>query len=889
MAIFNPQYFTNPLASLNTAFGIPTCILNFAVEALGLIDSSVLSTLAKAAQDGRTTARSAIAGLVNSLFFDMGLLQYDAVTGKLTLFSESSKYGIDLGFLETLANVTGQLAAIEDFVNQGIELYQEISQCLEEMENWLNSTGPAPLTGYGGIGGGSTDQYTDAYRTAKLAICRQQVQEATDFINSCDKLIENIGTVLFQRQQAIDLTSDEDDPIFRLIFGPPVSTQGLFVLSEDGLYYDSQTRLYNGEPIPSASDIGFIIDSDKWMLEHAANLGGKGTVISVDDLNRYVDTIFDPNIINDSYYLATYYDADHFIGVLLGQKTKRVENISAEIEELLSAGNSEESALVVNHRQNLYSVIDSFNDKINRRKKQIEVAVEAPLLFGSNKYFAPGEVPVNDFSFLSSISLSVALEKQEQLVFESGDVEDVVLPIKPIYVTDYGTTSKVTLTPLVVPPIGKGSIVFSPSVSSTIVPALSLTDSIQDDRLFSIYNFLKPDTTTPDSSLFQTLNCATLDTYGNAQLVGSPGSVFSSGVGIPFLGGIAKFNQNDYLLTKTNNFLRLPPIEELQNLFYSSKGCSIDCWLHLPNYGSDGTLKETTGSGFRPYAGGAWGDYNYYKILLANENTGGDPGVEDVSSLVDVNGSNVTKGLLIGFTRDPVVYSDDFIIPGPNTDPGLNADIDSSSTVASSCFFVAPVMSFGSSVEFIPNTDCANSEDLKYNKFVVRDDLEVNGKKFTDVSGNFVHIHVSFDVSSDICSVYLDGVQMATSSITSVFGNEPRVAPRIPTFISPADSATSSFYYSSGTVNHREPWSTFQYGPRTDTYFTPWIVGGGWTDGYPIDSTSIEGGFMGIRHGLTSGLNGFVGSLKFYSKPLTNKEVLQNFNAQQGFFKNIQT
>ena len=109
----------------------------------------------------------------------------------------------------------------------------------------------------------------------------------------------------------------------------------------------------------------------------------------------------------------------------------------------------------------------------------------------------------------------------------------------------------------------------------------------------------------------------------------------------------------------------------MQNLFYNPSGCSIDCWLHIPNYGTSSTSLETGGSFFRPYTAGAWGDYNYYKILLANENTGGVLPVPNVSSLYNSGGTETTKGLLIGFSRDPVVYEDSLIIPGSNLDPGI--------------------------------------------------------------------------------------------------------------------------------------------------------------------------------------------------------------------------
>ena len=78
--------------------------------------------------------------------------------------------------------------------------------------------------------------------------------------------------------------------------------------------------------------------------------------------------------------------------------------------------------------------------------------------------------------------------------------------------------------------------------------------------------------------------------------------------------------------------------------------------------------------------------------------------------------------------------------------------------------------------------------------------------------------------------------------------------------------------------------------------YTPWIVGGGYTDGM----TNVEFGqpywssdkmnFLGTDDGgLRSGLQGFLGSFKLYKRDLTSDEVLQNYNTQRGFFKNIET
>jgi len=916
MAIFNPQYFTNPVASLNTAFGIPTCILSFGVEALKLISSDVLGTVVDAANDGKLAARKAISNVVSDLFNNMGIMQYDGGSGKLSLFSSSSKFGLDLGFLQKLAYYNSYLSEIESFVNQGIQIYEDIAQCIQDMENFLKATGPPEITGTGGIGGGSEDQYTENYRNAALGVARQQVESATVFINQCDELILNIGTVFRDRQQAKEDEEEVEEPIFRLVYGPPVSKQGIFILSEDGLYYDSQKRLYNGKHIPDASDIGVILDSEKWKLDYASNLGGRGEIVSLESLNTYVDTIFDINIIDNTATLNTFYSADHLLNVLEGQKDKLIYDLSAQVGELTSSGYSSDSAVVVNLKKSLNSTINVFNIKINKRKKQIEVAVKGPNLFGSGEVFAPGTIPVNDFSYLSSISIDVALSQQEALTFGAGEVQDVVLPLHPIYVTSYGRSSNVLLQPMIVPPMGKGSIIFNHSVSSTEAPAISLTDEIETVGLFGVYNFLKPTSVAPDSPIFDTWNCASLGAEANAQLIGNTPNLFVSGLGIPLFDGLAKVNGADYKLAQTAGTLRLPPTQDFQNMFYNNKGCSIECWVHIPDYGTSGDHKEVYGSGtpnLYPNKG-EWADYNYYKIILANENTGGNIEAPSVSALHDAKGSNSTRGLLIGFTRDPVIYSDTLVIPGTNIDPAINIYTDTSNTVASSCFFVAPTMSINAnSVEFVPSDkDCVTDG---FRKVVIKDDVSAAAyddgmgletstpKSFIDVSGSFMHIHLSFDVAKDACKIYLDGNLMATSSMALLFGVEVGHMPSVPTFITPENFPNPSFFYSSGTVNQTYPSTLFDAGPRTDQYFTPWIVGGGWTDGFPITVSSIlegvgsetpgeqslpiEGGFMGTRHGVSSGLNGHVGSLKFYSRPLTIKEVRKNYEAQKGFFKNI--
>ena len=101
--------------------------------------------------------------------------------------------------------------------------------------------------------------------------------------------------------------------------------------------------------------------------------------------------------------------------------------------------------------------------------------------------------------------------------------------------------------------------------------------------------------------------------------------------------------------------------------------------------------------------------------------------------------------------------------------------------------------------------------------------------------------------------------------------------PSLPSFRKP-----NSFEYAEKTVDGP---MTLKTGPKLNKFYTPWIVGGGYTDGMYLNGNFMGGG---ANSGIVSGLRGHVGSLKFYSKPLNKNEVLANYNAQKGFFKGIQ-
>ena len=74
MAIFNPEFFTNPAASLSTKYGIPTCIVELSVGALNLLSEDMLGQVASAAQKGQQNARSAISNIFQDTFTKWGIM-----------------------------------------------------------------------------------------------------------------------------------------------------------------------------------------------------------------------------------------------------------------------------------------------------------------------------------------------------------------------------------------------------------------------------------------------------------------------------------------------------------------------------------------------------------------------------------------------------------------------------------------------------------------------------------------------------------------------------------------------------------------------------------------------------------------------------------------------
>ena len=879
---------TGVFQAIGMSYGVPSCMLNLASAALNLLPSDVLGDMSDKIAEGKNAANDKMKEVFAKLTRDSGLIEFVTESGTIKFFGKGWNE-IDNDASQALDNLTGALGALQYGASFAAQVYQNIQSIGDQIESVIDCLDKYALVQSYQAGNSADKKATLSSEDAEnlinttYASDKAKLQRTLDFVTRCDAQIETINEIVasragdpslepcfldsseldpflsdttFTRCPAVDPGLEQED-VFRLTYGPPISEAGHYVLTSDGLYYDSQSG--GLDPVYLAIS-GIVPVGDAWTYDYDPNLGGKGQAISMRSLNKYTDNIFDLDLVDDSLALQQYYDADHFLATLIQQRDKHVFDLSGDLQRYIGEFGTD-SSITKNQRQLIISDIALHNSKINRRKKQIEVSVKAPQIYGEDSApaFAPGDVPINDFSYLEEYNLGVDLEKQKALVFEQAEVGGIVLPIQPKFVATAARPESMSVDHLNVPTIGKGSILYSPSgtLSGTV---LSLTDEIATDRLFAIYNFLETTLELPSSIDFPTTNCATEDMYNNGQLVGPAKSeVFFSGLGIPYLEGIVENKSSDTAAASAlGSYFKLPATPEFNDLTYSPSGFTMECWVHVPNIvnGELGWLSSTASS--------------LTKAIISSDNVGVKEGasaldhagsLRDLDALENDRGDSFVRGMICGFTRDRRIT-----IEGEGYS---NANYDND-PVSSLSFFIAPTQARdASSASFINNVECQNSTAF-YNMKV-----DLSSTTFGDVSSQFVLVDVTVDPPNNEIKFYADGSLIATSAISTAFGVDATQTINLPSF-----KKDNSFEYSSTTVDGP---TTLKTGPKLNTFYTPWIVGGGYTDGM-----YQHGNFLGgDRGGITSGLRGHLGSLKFYSKPLDSSEVTTNYKAQKGFFKNI--
>ena len=895
MAIFDIKAFAalkgqgqGTVDALSSSFGMPSCLTNLTKDLIRVLPTSVLTKIKDKNDAAADNADNCIKKGMKWVALNTSIAEWTTDHGDVTFISDSSKFGMDhdearepsmLGnILDTVDSVLGSGGQIYKNITDANSKIKDVSGCLAKYKESLEFEGGMAASKRDSIARNSPREAAEIFSSTYKSL-KQTADNAKAFMAKSDSLDGMITDELILRQEDPDregkfdldfeadlsgfgfefsLDGDDDsleEEVFRLVFGPPKSMEGKFLLSSDGLYFDSQTSGIQPALLSLQNKEKELASENKWKFNYDANIGGRGTSVSQDKINSYVDTLFDPDIVDESKELQEYYKNDKLLDNIIGQKDKRILDLSAHISAYEGSGSS--TAIITNTRQQVISEGAIFTDKINKRKKQIELAVKLPSIYGSGAVFSPGTIPVNDFSYMKDINVSVDIPSQKKLVLDQADVSSVVRPLPAQFVYSPTVTKGTNVDHLLIPDIGTGSIIYDDrdpaEVSGT---TLSLTDVVVTDGLVAMYNFLKTSVVNPSSTEFLIPDDSSNNNTNNAQLVASDASsVFPKGLAIPLLKGITEHTPSGSgsEVSATGSYVRLPDVQELQDIMYGNDGFTIDTWLHMPSLSSadlSGWTENATSS--------------LYRVILGNENIGlksGASAQEDYTNLRDDFSAKVTRGFLMGFTRDRRIT---------RNLPGSNFELDNH-PASSLSFFLAPTQSNDASTAGFTVREeegsCQAASSSGYRAMSISATEEVNNVRFDYLCSGFMHLAVSVDVKENNIKVYLDNNLMGTSSVTSVFGVEKGRPVNLPTF-----KQDNSFEYGS-------------LGPSLDTFFTPWILGGGYTDGF---SNGSKGNFMGGEFGgIRSGLNGHIGSFKLYNRPLSPSEVSINYNSQEKLFKNI--
>jgi len=710
--------------------------------------------------------------------------------------------------------------------------------------------------------------------------------------------------------------------------GAPVAKDGQFLFSRTGIYYDSYgggldwsgcitnivSAVYydpEGNPYPGN---GVPTNAMRWLQEYNPNLGGKGQHISWNTFNQWAETVFDINQINETPELQQYYEADHFLQVLVGQRDREIYDTSSIIQDYQAKGYGEDSALLMNQRQILYSKINSHNLKIKRRKKQIEVHV---VLSPDGSVPTPGKVPINDLRPLDSAKIAIQRALQERLMFQPDEVSGIILPLCPEYIKSEVPQDEFTLEEILVPEVGVGGIIntdkdLSLGTSGTL---LSLNSHITTDNLVAIYNFLDADLVNPNSEKYKVINCSTSSALdGAAQLVASSvTSMFPSGIGLPYFRGMCNFfsgvdgdgNRKASRYSDNSEYLKSAyrpygygRIEggwnDIDSLLYASGGATIETWVHMPDLGDTDSPGWNTSSELSAL----------HRVVLGCENRGGTVSALDDWITGPHYGSESTRGLLLGFSRDRRITKG----LSPSNNPDEN-DINSGLV-----FYMAPTqgvntsgVTFMNSAKDIAYCEHDNEGPSGYYGLTLDTSTTVSGVQFNDVSSQFCLATITIDYESDMVNLYLNGNLMKSQSVHTTFGKTGY--PNLPSLMSTSSFSYTNMYHES--LPYNAPlfppeslgqtdfwyWNGPQPGGQGAPPLTPWIIGGGYTDGMhmrdltgykPTEDTGMN--FMGGQWGgKKSGLYGFLGSFKLYNRAITIAEITANYNGQRGFFENIKT
>jgi len=237
-----------------------------------------------------------------------------------------------------------------------------VSKLAEAVENIING-----LTGYSEEDKNVIRQAIENAAAVNLDNFEKYVQDRLAIPYARNKAALNIIKAQLRGEEE----EVEPDAIFDTVYGPPISQSGRFILSEDGIDYDSRT---GSIPYITAQKI----DARSWELRYAANRGGKGQLYSSGRINRFADTILSDDYKNETGDVHLFYEHDDVLQNMVSDRDLQIQDVSAKIQTLIDEGYAASSAIIRNYEESYAAVAHTYDRKIKKRKKQLQIAA----LFG---------------------------------------------------------------------------------------------------------------------------------------------------------------------------------------------------------------------------------------------------------------------------------------------------------------------------------------------------------------------------------------------------------------------------------------------------------------------------------------------------------------------------
>ena len=298
------------LDALEVQYGVPTCAINFAKDALAAFPTPALNALTAGIADGKKLADTLIVDVTQKLFLDSGIIEYSTNLGKFVFVSRSSKFGLENAGLQSAENMKG-LGKILGFGAQAYltaqnisDQFDDISNCMNKLSSFMGLQKGISANAHDLVGFTAVDPVTGeeveffppppAAQAASevYAENKELLEEAVAFSEACAEQQKNIREILKARKldpennpepvfDARAVNRDPNSPFFGLTLAqaldgrttftlltdlddaeemeerpeiiyaegqkPPIARKGVFLYSQNGIYYDMN---YGGLDIP---------------------------------------------------------------------------------------------------------------------------------------------------------------------------------------------------------------------------------------------------------------------------------------------------------------------------------------------------------------------------------------------------------------------------------------------------------------------------------------------------------------------------------------------------------------------------------------------------------------------------------------------------------------